>query len=62
MTLQRTDLYDDIVDLPHHRSATHAPMLRQNRAAQFMPFAALTGYEEIIRQTALDNELRTEKR
>ena len=44
--------YDDIIHLPHHVSATrpHMPMI--DRAAQFMPFRALTGYEDAVRETA----------
>ena len=44
--------YSDIIDLPHHDSEKHPRMRRESRAAQFMPFAALTGYEETIAQTA----------
>ena len=44
--------YDDIVGLPHHVSARHAPMPMSNRAAQFSPFAALTGYDDAIEETA----------
>ena len=40
--------YDDIIDLPHHQSAVRPRMSRINRAAQFAPFAALTGYEAAI--------------
>lgn len=40
--------YDDIINLPHHVSKTHKPMPLINRAAQFAPFSALTGYEEAI--------------
>lgn len=47
-----TDDYEDMIDLPHHVSSVRAQMPRINRAAQFMPFAALTGYEEAIRETA----------
>lgn len=43
--------YADMLELPHHQSATRAHMTIQERAAQFMPFAALTGYEEAIEQT-----------
>ena len=53
MSLTETHRYDDIIDLPHHQSQTHAHMSMHNRAAQFMPFAALTGYDDIIRQTAI---------
>ena len=34
--------------MPHHKSVTHKPMTLYNRAAQFSPFAALTGYESVI--------------
>jgi len=44
--------YEDIVNLPHHVSSRRAPMSMQDRAAQFSPFAALTGYEETIEETA----------
>ena len=44
--------YDDILYLPHHVSRTHTPMPRLDRAAQFAPFAALTGYEAVIEETA----------
>ena len=44
--------YDKIIDMPHHTSAIHKPMPLYNRAAQFSPFAALTGYEDIISDTA----------
>ena len=44
--------YDDIIDLPHHVSETRPRMSRLDRAAQFAPFAALTGYEVVIAETA----------
>lgn len=44
--------YDDMIDLPHHVSGSHPQMDMMNRAAQFSPFAALTGYEEAIDETA----------
>ena len=44
--------YDDILHLPHHVSKRHPQMSLQNRAAQFSPFAALTGHEDAIRETA----------
>ena len=44
--------YDDILYLPHHVSPTRPKMLRLDRAAQFAPFAALTGYEAVIDETA----------
>lgn len=44
--------YEDMLDLPHHVSLTHPQMLLGDRAAQFAPFAALTGHEAAIRETA----------
>lgn len=46
--------YDDMMEMPHHRSAGRPHMSLQDRAAQFAPFAALTGYEEAIEETALE--------
>lgn len=40
--------YDDIINLPHHVSQRHPQMLREKRAAQFSPFAALTGYDDAL--------------
>ena len=44
--------YDDIVRLPHHVSRKHPQMSMHDRAAQFAPFAALTGYEAEVGETA----------
>ena len=44
--------YDDILHLPHHRSEKHPPMSMRDRAAQFSSFAALTGYEAVVAETA----------
>ncbi len=52
--------YDDIIDLSHHVSETHPPMSRADRAAQFSPFAALTGYDAAVRETARVTERRIE--
>ena len=52
-----THKYDDIIKLPHPVSTKHPQMILQNRAAQFAPFAALTGYGEATDETArLTNE------
>ena len=55
------DNYDDIINLPHHVSKRHPQMSMWNRAAQFAPFAALTGYEESIKESAQENEKLFEK-
>ena len=44
--------YGDIINLPHHVSIRHPQMPMINRAAQFAPFAALTGHDAAIRETA----------
>lgn len=44
--------YDDIINLPHHQSSTRPHMTNHDRAAQFSPFAALTGHEDAVRETA----------
>ena len=43
--------YDDILHLPHHVSSARPRMSMAERAAQFSPFAALTGHDEAIRET-----------
>lgn len=45
------DTYEDILDHPHHESKKHPRMSMLNRAAQFSPFAALSGYEEAVAET-----------
>ncbi len=44
--------YDDIIDMPHHQSKERPHMSLHDRAAQFAPFAALTGHEDAIKETA----------
>lgn len=44
--------YDNIINLPHHVSPTRTPMPMEDRAAQFSPFAVLTGYDDAVRETA----------
>lgn len=50
--LKSTHQYDDIIHLAHPVSKTHPPMPVQDRAAQFAPFAALTGHHEAVKETA----------
>ena len=55
-----TKTYDDIIHLPHHVSAIHPHMSAIDRAAQFSPFAALTGYDAAIKETARLTDKRVE--
>lgn len=47
-----TSRYRDIMDVPRHVSRAHLPMPQVDRAGQFAPFAALTGYKELLDKTA----------
>ncbi len=50
--------YDDIIELQHHTSTKHPQMSMRDRAAQFAPFAALTGHKEQIEEATLEDTLR----
>ena len=52
--------YDDIINLPHYKSKRHPPMSLYARSAQFAPFAALTGYEDAVKETARNTNERIE--
>ena len=52
--------YSDIINLPHHVSKVHPPMSMHQRAAQFSPFAALVGYEDVIDETARQTDSKRE--
>lgn len=52
--------YDDIINLPHHVSERHPQMSMYNRAAQFAPFAALTGHDSTITEAARLTEAEEE--
>ena len=54
------DQYNDIIDLSHHVSATRPRMPMSDRAAQFSPFAALSGYGAAVKETARLTEERLE--
>lgn len=56
--LKNTHRYDDIINLPHPVSKKHPQMPLEERAAQFSPFAALTGYARAIRQKEQQHEAR----
>ena len=53
--------YDDIINLPHHISNKHKQMSIEERSAQFAPFAALTGYDDAVSETARITENKIEK-
>lgn len=53
--------YDNIINMPHHVSKKHPQMSIEARAAQFAPFAALTGYDDEVRETARITDKRIEK-
>ncbi|MEA4901351.1 hypothetical protein [Desulfitobacterium sp.] len=55
-----TRTYDDIINLPHPVSTTHPHMTVIDRAAQFSPFAALTGFDAAIKETARLADKRVE--
>jgi len=57
---QQTGEYDDIIRLPHHVSVRHPRMSMLNRAAQFAPFAALTGFDAAIGESGRLTEEWTE--
>lgn len=52
--------YDEIINLPHHISKTRPQMPMSDRAAQFAPFAALTGYDSAIKETGRLTDERIE--
>ena len=53
------EVYGDVIDHPHWESPTHPPMSLYDRAAQFAPFAALSGYDDMIDEEArlVDNRI-----
>lgn len=55
-----THRYDNIITLPRHRSLRHSPMSNFDRAAQFAPFAALTGYDAVIAESARLTDVQIE--
>ncbi len=53
--------YEEIIDLPHPTSNKHPRMSKSDRAAQFAPYSALSGYEDAVEETANQNLLEYEK-
>jgi len=58
--MRMNNKYDEIANLPHHVSETRPQMPMSDRAAQFAPFAALTGYDSAIRETGRLTDERIE--
>ena len=58
--MRMNDRYDEIMGLPHHVSKTRPQMPMSDRAAQFAPFAALTGYDSAIKETGRLTDERIE--
>ena len=58
--MKPTDKYDDIINMPHHRSQIRPSMPIIDRAAQFSPFASLTGYDAAVEETARLTDEKTE--
>ena len=54
--------YSDIIDLEHHKSENYPWMPEEDRAAQFAPFAALVGFDELIEKTASEHLKRMDAR
>ena len=58
--MRMNNRYDEIMELPHHVSTTRPQMPMSDRAAQFAPFAALTGYDSAIKETGRLTDERIE--
>lgn len=56
----KIDNYEDIINLPHHISKKYPQMSLEARSAQFAPYAALTGYDEVLAETARITNARIE--
>ncbi|MCR5675939.1 MAG: hypothetical protein K6G16_09545 [Lachnospiraceae bacterium] len=62
MEERRIEDYADIIDHDYRGSVTHPRMAEEKRAAQFSPFAALTGYEDAVDETVREQEELAEQR
>ena len=58
--MRTSNKYDEILSLPHHVSKTRPQMPMSDRAAQFAPFAALTGYDSAIKETGRQTDEKIE--
>ena len=60
MKLEKSNKYDAIINMEHHKSKKHPPMSLYARSAQFAPFAALTGYEDAVTETVREVESKND--
>ena len=60
MMVEKNNPYADIIHLPHHQAANRPHMSLYDRAAQFSPFAALTGFDGVIAETARTTDRKIE--
>lgn len=60
--MKDTHKYDDIIGMEHPTSKRHQRMSMADRAAQFAPFAALTGYESMVEETVRQTEQLQERK
>ena len=58
--MEEKNPYEDIIHLPHHQAANRPHMSLYDRAAQFSPYAALVGYDDMVKETARQTEKQLE--
>ena len=58
LDMNKTGKYDDIINMDRPETGRHPRMSIENRAAQFSPFAALTGFDDAIDETARETTLK----
>ncbi len=59
--MNNSEKYEDIINLPHHVSKKHPHMSLEARSAQFAPFSALTGYDDVIREAVITQQKNVEE-
>ena len=58
--MEEKNPYEDIIHLPHHQAANRPHMSLYDRAAQFSPYAALVGYDDMVKETARQTDKQLE--
>ena len=59
--MKNTGKYDDIINFPYHGVKKHSRMSLEARSAQFAPFSALTGYDDVIREAVITQQKNVEE-